>query len=182
MIHRTELISELLNEGKIKLKPGTVLNATFHDSCYLGRYNDIYEQPREALQAAGLRLQEMGPSRSTGRCCGAGGRGMSMEEHGTKVNDMRLGDALDLAVQPKIIASACPFCLDHDERRRQQQRQTKRNPNPRRRRNRRRRPGPTRRNSRRRGGTLTWLGMGEKWRRQRLFFFFSEPTRRKVVF
>lgn len=111
VIHHTELISQLMNEGKIKLKPGTVIDATFHDSCYLGRYNDIYEQPREALQAAGLRLQEMGPSRQTGRCCGAGGGRMWMEEHGTKVNDMRLGDALELAVQPKVIASACPFCL-----------------------------------------------------------------------
>ncbi|MBS2039320.1 (Fe-S)-binding protein [bacterium] len=111
VIHHTELIHQLMNEGKIKLKPGTVLDATFHDSCYLGRYNDIYEQPREALQSAGLRLQEMGPSRSTGRCCGAGGGRMWMEEHGTKVNDMRLGDALALAVQPKVIASACPFCL-----------------------------------------------------------------------
>ncbi|MBX3170141.1 MAG: (Fe-S)-binding protein [Candidatus Eremiobacteraeota bacterium] len=111
VIHHTELITQLLNEGKIKLKPGTVIDATFHDSCYLGRYNDIYEQPREALQAAGLRLQEMGPSRSTGRCCGAGGGRMWMEEHGTKVNDMRLADALELAVQPKVIASACPFCL-----------------------------------------------------------------------
>lgn len=111
VIHHTELITQLMNEGKIKLKPGTVIDATFHDSCYLGRYNDIYEQPREALQAAGLRLQEMGPSRSTGRCCGAGGGRMWMEEHGTKVNDMRLGDALALAVQPKVIASACPFCL-----------------------------------------------------------------------
>ena len=111
VIHHTELITQLMNEGRIKLKPGTVLDATFHDSCYLGRYNDIYEQPREALQAAGLRLQEMGPSRSTGRCCGAGGGRMWMEEHGTKVNDMRLGDALALAVQPKVIASACPFCL-----------------------------------------------------------------------
>lgn len=111
VIHHTELISQLMNEGRIKLQPGTVLDATFHDSCYLGRYNDIYEQPREALQAAGLRLQEMGPSRSTGRCCGAGGGRMWMEEHGTKVNDMRLGDALELAVQPKVIASACPFCL-----------------------------------------------------------------------
>lgn len=111
VIHHTELISQLMNEGKIKLQPGAVIDATFHDSCYLGRYNDIYEQPREALQAAGLRLQEMGPSRKTGRCCGAGGGRMWMEEHGTKVNDMRLGDALELAVQPKVIASACPFCL-----------------------------------------------------------------------
>lgn len=111
VIHHTELIHQLMNEGKIRLKPGTLIEATYHDSCYLGRYNDIYEQPRQALQAAGLRLHEMEMSRSTGRCCGAGGGRMWMEEHGVKVNDLRLQDALNLSVQPKLIASACPFCL-----------------------------------------------------------------------
>ncbi len=111
VIHHSQLIQELMNQGKLRLKPGTVIEGTFHDSCYLGRYNDIYEQPREALQASGIRLHEMEYSRSTGRCCGAGGGRMWMEEHGTKVNDMRLEDALRLPVQPKVIASACPFCL-----------------------------------------------------------------------
>jgi len=111
VIHHTELIHQLMNEGKIRLKPGTLVEATYHDSCYLGRYNDIYEQPRQALQAAGLRLHEMELSRTTGRCCGAGGGRMWMEEHGTQVKDMRLEDALRLSTQPKVIASACPFCL-----------------------------------------------------------------------
>ena len=111
VMHHTELISELLNTGKIQIKPGSPIDATYHDSCYLGRYNKVYEQPREALVATGMRLQEMTMSRSTGRCCGAGGGRMWMEEHGTKVNDMRLQDALDLPTQPKVIASACPFCL-----------------------------------------------------------------------
>ena len=111
VVHHTELISELLNSGRIRLKPGTVLEGTFHDSCYLGRYNDVYEQPRQALQASGIKLSEMTYSRSTGRCCGAGGGRMWMEEHGTKVNDMRFQDVLDLPTQPKVIASACPFCL-----------------------------------------------------------------------
>lgn len=111
VLHHSELIHQLMNQGRIKIKPGVITDATFHDSCYLGRYNDVYEQPREALQAAGLRLHEMQYSRSTGRCCGAGGGRMWMEEHGTKVNDMRLADALSLPTQPKVIASACPFCL-----------------------------------------------------------------------
>ena len=111
VLHHTELIDQLMNEGRIRIKPGTLIEGTFHDSCYLGRYNDIYEQPREALQAAGIKLHEMEQSRSTGRCCGAGGGRMWMEEHGTKINDMRLEDALRLPVQPKVIASACPFCL-----------------------------------------------------------------------
>jgi Fe-S oxidoreductase len=111
VVHHSELISELLNTGKIQLAPGAPVDATFHDSCYLGRYNKIYEQPREALVASGLRLQEMKLSKSNGRCCGAGGGRMWMEEHGVKVNDMRLQDALDLPEQPKVIASSCPFCL-----------------------------------------------------------------------
>lgn len=111
VLHHVELIDQLLQQGRIRIKPGALTEGTFHDSCYLGRYNDIYEQPRAALQAAGIRLHEMEFSRSTGRCCGAGGGRMWMEEHGTNVKDMRLEDALRLSVQPKVIASACPFCL-----------------------------------------------------------------------
>lgn len=112
VVHHSEFIAELLSKEKIKVKPdesGT--DVTFHDSCYLGRYNEIYDEPRQALQAVGFRLHEMELSRNKGRCCGAGGGRMWMEEHGTKVNDMRFGDVLELKTQPKIVASACPFCL-----------------------------------------------------------------------
>ncbi len=111
VVHHSELISELMNKGKIRVKAGAIVEGTFHDSCYLGRYNEIYEQPRQALVATGLRINEMSLSKSNGRCCGAGGGRMWMEEHGVKVNDMRLQDALALPVQPKVIASSCPFCL-----------------------------------------------------------------------
>ncbi len=111
VIHHSELIAELLEKKKIELKSVPEVLGTFHDSCYLGRYNDIYEQPRAVLSAAGVKLVEMEKSRETGRCCGAGGGRMWMEEHGTKVNDMRLNDALELQEKPKVIASACPFCL-----------------------------------------------------------------------
>ncbi|CAN0349651.1 unnamed protein product, partial [Phaeothamnion confervicola] len=111
VVHHSELITELMNTGKIKVQAGAITEGTFHDSCYLGRYNNIYEQPREAVQATGLRLSEMKLSRSSGRCCGAGGGRMWMEEHGVKINDLRLQDALDLPTQPKVVASACPFCL-----------------------------------------------------------------------
>ncbi|MEW6283013.1 MAG: (Fe-S)-binding protein [Candidatus Eremiobacterota bacterium] len=109
--HHSELIADLLKEGKIQVRFGEAQDATYHDSCYLGRYNGIYEEPRQALEAVGLRLQEMTLSRRTGRCCGAGGGRMWMEEHGTKVNDLRLDDALALPSQPRTVASACPFCL-----------------------------------------------------------------------
>lgn len=111
VLHHSELIAQLLKDKKIKLEKVDPVLGTFHDSCYLGRYNDIYEQPREVLKAAGMKLDEMTLSREKGRCCGAGGGRMWMDEHGTKVNDLRLADALELPQQPKVIASACPFCL-----------------------------------------------------------------------
>lgn len=111
VLHHSELIAELLNNGKIKVDSGDQLDVTFHDSCYLGRYNEIYQQPRQALKSVGFKLHEMTNSFNKGRCCGAGGGRMWMEEHGTQVKDMRLQDALDLQTQPKMIASACPFCL-----------------------------------------------------------------------
>ncbi len=109
--HHSQLIADLMKEGKIKVRFGEATETTYHDSCYLGRYNDIYEQPREVLAATGVRLEEMELSRERGRCCGAGGGRMWMEEHGVKVNDLRLQDALELPKKPKMIASACPFCL-----------------------------------------------------------------------
>lgn len=111
VVHHSELIAELLEKKKIELKTVPEVLGTFHDSCYLGRYNDIYDQPRAVLAAAGVKLVEMEKSRQNGRCCGAGGGRMWMEEHGTKINDMRLGDALELSEKPKVIASSCPFCL-----------------------------------------------------------------------
>ena len=111
VLHHSELIADLIAKKKITLDKVDPVLGTFHDSCYLGRYNDIYEQPRKALEAAGMQLQEMEFSREKGRCCGAGGGRMWMDEHGTKVNDMRLDDALALPEQPKVIASSCPFCL-----------------------------------------------------------------------
>lgn len=111
--HHSELIADLIEQKKLTLTqvPEALTTGTFHDSCYLGRHNHIYEQPREVLKAAGFQITEMEKSRENARCCGAGGGRMWMEEHGTKVNDQRLGDALELPEQPKVIASSCPFCL-----------------------------------------------------------------------
>ena len=111
VLHHSEVIADLIAKKKIKVSSVDPVLGTFHDSCYLGRYNNIYDQPRAVLEATGMELQEMTLSREKGRCCGAGGGRMWMEEHGVKVNDLRLNDALELSRQPKVIASSCPFCL-----------------------------------------------------------------------
>jgi Fe-S oxidoreductase len=108
--HHTEIIADLLAAGKIntvKPVPGTF---TYHDSCFLGRYNHVYEQPRKILNAVpGVRLVEMARNMEKSFCCGAGGARMWMEEHGEKINDARAKQAID--VEADTIAVGCPFCL-----------------------------------------------------------------------
>ena len=84
---------------------------TFHDSCYLGRYNGIYEAPRGVITAIpGVELVEMSRAREKGLCCGGGGGGMWLEVHGERrVQEIRLEEAE--ATRPDIVASACPFCM-----------------------------------------------------------------------
>ncbi|MBL0049164.1 MAG: (Fe-S)-binding protein [Bacteroidetes bacterium] len=113
VIHHTQLIQELLNTGKIKVEGGTFSGKkiTFHDPCYLGRGNDVYEAPREVLSKLDAELAEMKRSRANGLCCGAGGAQMFKEaEKGFKeVNIERTEDALEL--KPNVIATGCPFCM-----------------------------------------------------------------------
>ena len=113
VVHHTELINSLISEGRITMKEGGEFKGkriTFHDPCYLGRGNNVYEAPRELLTKLDGELVEMKRSRANGLCCGAGGAQMFKEaEPGNKeVNVERTEDALEVA--PQIIATGCPFC------------------------------------------------------------------------
>lgn len=109
--HHTEFLLGLINSGKLQLETLKQFETvTFHDSCYLGRYNKIYDAPRQLLKAAGYKIKEPKESRDQGRCCGAGGGRMWMEEKlGTRINHKRLEDLQKTSSEK--IASACPFCL-----------------------------------------------------------------------
>ncbi|MEN6318814.1 MAG: heterodisulfide reductase-related iron-sulfur binding cluster [Syntrophaceae bacterium] len=109
--HHTEIIAGLIAAGKITFKKPVDGLFTYHDSCFLGRYNSIYDQPRKILNAVpGMKLAEMERNLEKSFCCGAGGARMWMEEHdGERINNMRTDQAL--ATNATNIAVACPFCL-----------------------------------------------------------------------
>ncbi|MFT4778723.1 MAG: Fe-S oxidoreductase [Flavobacteriales bacterium] len=113
VLHHTQFINELIKDGKLQITDGKSFKGkriTFHDPCYLGRANDVYEAPREVLQQLDAELVEMRRCKSKGLCCGAGGAQMFKEaEPGTKeVNIERTEEALE--TKPNIIATGCPFC------------------------------------------------------------------------
>lgn len=109
--HHTELLHELVQQGRLKPQHAIDETITFHDSCYLGRYNDVYDAPREILKSIpGVNLVEMKRNRQDGMCCGAGGGLMWMEEDaGHRINVARTEQAME--VTPGIISSGCPYCL-----------------------------------------------------------------------
>ena len=112
VVHYTQLIADLIKEGRLKLTNELNAKLTYHDPCYLGRYNDVYLEPRRILQAIPkTKLDEMERSRATGFCCGGGGGLMWIEEQPgtTKINQMRLEDALKTGAE--TVVTACPYCL-----------------------------------------------------------------------
>jgi Fe-S oxidoreductase len=113
VIHHATLIQDLINEGKIVIKEGGSFKGkkiTYHDSCYLGRSNNIYEAPRNVIKALDAELVEMKKCKANGLCCGAGGAQMFKEEEkgNTRINWERTNQAID--TKASIIAAACPFC------------------------------------------------------------------------
>jgi Fe-S oxidoreductase len=112
VVHYTELIANLIKQGKLKLTNELNSKLTYHDPCYLGRYNSVYLEPRRILEAIPkTKLEEMERSRDTGFCCGGGGGLMWIEEQPgtTKINQMRLEDALKTGAE--TVVTACPYCL-----------------------------------------------------------------------
>lgn len=114
VVHHTQFLQQLIDEGRLQLQGGGAYRGrriTFHDSCYLGRANGVYEAPRALIQKLDAELVEMRSCRSKGLCCGAGGAQMFKEsEKGEKeVNVARMEEALE--VKPEVIAAGCPFCM-----------------------------------------------------------------------
>ncbi|RYF79375.1 MAG: (Fe-S)-binding protein, partial [Chitinophagaceae bacterium] len=113
VVHHTTFLQGLINEGRIKLKDAQTFRGkkiTYHDSCYLGRGNGIYEAPRKVLEALDAELVEMKRCRKNGLCCGAGGAQMFKEEEkgDIRINLERSSEAI--ATGASIVAAACPFC------------------------------------------------------------------------
>ena len=113
VIHHTQMIQDLINTGKLALeKSGSFKGKkiTFHDPCYLGRANDVYEAPRELIEKLDAELVEMKRCKTKGLCCGAGGAQMFKEaEKGNKeINIERTDDAIETGAE--VIATGCPFC------------------------------------------------------------------------
>lgn len=110
VLHYTELLAELALPSALANGDGVHGKVTYHDSCYLGRYNKVYNQPRQLLKGADVNLVEMARSRENSFCCGGGGGQMWLEtDANTRINHRRLADAVD--VKADVVATACPYCL-----------------------------------------------------------------------
>jgi Fe-S oxidoreductase len=110
VVHHSEFVNDLIKEGRIQLANKVEQAITYHDPCYLGRYNDVYDAPRAVLEAIpGVELREMKRTRNNALCCGAGGGRMWLEEHvGRRMNQNRMDDVLQTGAP--TLAASCPFC------------------------------------------------------------------------
>ena len=115
IVHMTQFLAQLLQEGRLELKGEYQARVTYHDPCYLGRHNGVYDEPREVLrQVPGLELVEMADSRWDSLCCGGGGGRIWMETpKGERFCDIRVEQAL--AVEAAVLATACPYCISNFE-------------------------------------------------------------------
>jgi Fe-S oxidoreductase len=114
VVHHAQLINQLLAEGRIHLDPASDIargKVTYHDPCYLGRYNQVYDEPRGVVGALpGAELAEMRRNRNKSFCCGGGGGRMFMEEtRGSRINQARVSEAMETGAT--LLAAACPFCM-----------------------------------------------------------------------
>ena len=115
VVHITQFLSELINEGRIELNKEYGKKVTYHDPCYLGRHNGIYDEPREVLKKIpGLELNEMPESRETSLCCGGGGGRIWMETlKGERFSDLRIEQAVGVGAE--VLVTSCPYCITHFE-------------------------------------------------------------------
>ena len=111
VMHTTQYLYQLINEGKLKLTKEYIKKVAYHDPCYLGRHNGIYDEPREVLKSVpGLELVEMADNRSESLCCGAGGGRMWMETaKAERFSDIRIEQAVEAGAE--VLAVACPYCM-----------------------------------------------------------------------
>jgi Fe-S oxidoreductase/nitrate reductase gamma subunit len=110
VLHHTEFLLQLIAGGRLRVAAGARKKVAYHDPCYLGRYNGIYQQPRSLLTAAGLDLVELPRRRAKAFCCGGGGGRMWLEEdEGERIGNLRADEIL--GVSPDVVAVACPYCL-----------------------------------------------------------------------
>jgi len=114
VVHITQYLSELINEGRLELTGEYGKKVTYHDPCYLGRHNGIYDEPREALQKVpGVELDEMPESRATSLCCGGGGRIWMETVRGERFSDFRIEQAVGIGAE--VLVTSCPYCITHFE-------------------------------------------------------------------
>jgi len=114
VVHITQYLFELINEGRLEIIGEYGKKITYHDPCYLGRHNGVYDEPREVLKKAGLELIEMPDSREDSLCCGGGGGRIWMETpKAERFSDLRVGQASEVGAE--VLVTACPYCIIHFE-------------------------------------------------------------------